>query len=74
MVYKERWWGTKLMVNTHLLNSLSREQVNNVRVVESPLWRGPGNIHGFVLAGKSYRQEQVTVPTVSEVRLTTSIS
>ncbi len=27
-----------------------REQVNNVRVVVvSPLWRGPGNIHGSIL-------------------------
>ncbi len=25
-----------------------------VRMVVSPLWRGPGNIHGFVLNGKSY--------------------
>ncbi len=25
-------------------------------MVVSPLWRGPGNIHGFVLDGKSYRQ------------------
>ncbi len=31
-----------------LLNSQLREQVNNVRlVVVSPLWRGPGNIHGL---------------------------
>ncbi len=29
---------------------------NNVRMVVSPLWRGPGNIHGFILNGKSYRQ------------------
>ncbi len=32
-----------------------KEQVNNARMVVSPLWRGPGNIHGFVLDGKSYR-------------------
>ncbi len=31
------------------------EQVNNVRMVVSPLWRGPGNIYGFILDGKSYR-------------------
>ncbi len=29
-----------------------REQVNNVCMVVNPLWRGPGNIHGFVLGGK----------------------
>ncbi len=44
-------------------------------MVVSPLWRGPGNIHGFVLDGKSYRQEQVTAQTptvtaVSGVRIT----
>ncbi len=33
-----------------------QEQVNNVRMVVSHLWCGPGNIHGFVLDGKSYRQ------------------
>ncbi len=26
-----------------------REQVNNGRMVVSPLWCGPGNIYGFVL-------------------------
>ncbi len=30
-------------------HSQVREQVSNVRTVVSPLWRGPGNIHGFVL-------------------------
>ncbi len=24
-------------------------------VAVSPLWRGPGNIHGFILDGKSHR-------------------
>ncbi len=33
------------------LNSLLREEVNGVRMVVSPLRRGPGNI----LDGKSYR-------------------
>ncbi len=28
--------------------------VNRVRMVVSPLWRGPGDIHGFVLDEKSY--------------------
>ncbi len=40
------------------------------------LWRGPGNIHGFILDGKSYRREWVTTQmtietTVSCVRLKT---
>ncbi len=39
-----------------LLYSQSREQVNDVHIVVSPLWRGLGNIHGFILDGKSYRQ------------------
>ncbi len=29
-------------------------------MVASPLWRGPGNIHGLPLGGKSYRQGLVT--------------
>ncbi len=33
------------------LYSQLREQVNNVCMIVSPLWRGPGNIHGFVLDG-----------------------
>ncbi len=45
----------------------------------SPLWRGPGNIHGFILDGKSYRQGQATsqtptVTAVSGVRITTLLS
>ncbi len=45
-------------------------------MVVSPLCRGPGNIHGFILDGKSCRQEQATtqtptVTTVSGVRVTT---
>ncbi len=41
----------------------------------SPLWRGPGNIHGFVLDGRSYRQGEAaaqtpTVTGVSGVRIT----
>ncbi len=39
-----------------LLYSQLRDQVNNIRMVVSPLWRGPGNTHGFILDGKSYRQ------------------
>ncbi len=40
----------------------------------SPLWRGPVNIHGFVLDGKYYRQEWATsqtpsVPAVSILRI-----
>ncbi len=51
-----------------------REQVNNVRMVVSPLWRVPGNTHGFFLDGQSYRQGWATVPTsielvVSSVRI-----
>ncbi len=33
-----------------------REQADNVRMVVSPLWRGPRNIHGLVLDEKSCRQ------------------
>ncbi len=55
-----------------------REQVIYVRMVVSPLWRGPGNIHNFVLDGKSYRQEWPTAQTpnelaVSGVRIATLI-
>ncbi len=32
-------------------------------VVVSPLWRGPGSIHGFILDGKSYRQGWATAQT-----------
>ncbi len=37
-----------------LLYSHLREQVNNLYMVVSPLWRGPDNIHDFILDGKSY--------------------
>ncbi len=45
-------------------------------MVVSPLWRGTGNIHGFILDGKAYRQGKATaqtptVPAVSGVRITT---
>ncbi len=45
-------------------------------MVVSPLWCGPGNIHGFVLNGKPYRQGQAaaqtpTMTAVSSVRITT---
>ncbi len=38
-------------------------------MVVSPLWRGLGNIHGFVLDVKSYRQGKATAqtPTVTAV-------
>ncbi len=60
----------------HLLNFQLRKQVNNVRMVVSPLRRGPGNIHGFIRDGKSYRQGQATaqtptVPAVSGAMITT---
>ncbi len=32
-------------------NSQLKEQINNVHMVVSPLWRGPSNIHGFALDG-----------------------
>ncbi len=38
-----------------LFYSKLRKQENYVRVVVSPLWRGPGNIHIFILDRKSYR-------------------
>ncbi len=46
-------------------------------MVVSPLWRGPGNTHGFLLDGESYRLGQATAqtltePAVSGVRITTS--
>ncbi len=44
-----------------------REQINNVRVVVSPLWRSPNNIHGFILDGKSYRQIQATAQNTNYV-------
>ncbi len=34
-----------------LLPSLVPVQVNYVRIVVSPMWHGPGNVHGFVLDG-----------------------
>ncbi len=37
----------------------------------SPLWRGPGNIHGFVLDGISYRTTAQTVTAATGVRITT---
>ncbi len=35
-------------------------------MVVSPLWRGPGNIHGFILDEKSYRQGQATAQTPTD--------
>ncbi len=47
-------------------------------VVVSPLWRGPGNVHDFILDGKSYRQgyataQTPTVPAASGLRIITLI-
>ncbi len=47
-------------------------------MVVSPLWCGPGNIHGFDLDGKSYRQglaaaQTPNEPAVSGVRRTVSV-
>ncbi len=47
----------------HKPHSQLREQVSNVRMIVSALWRGPRNIHGFILDGKSYRQGSATVQT-----------
>ncbi len=52
-VYKEWWSGTEAKTPGSLLNSQLRERVKHDRMIVSPLWRGPGNIHGFVLDGKS---------------------
>ncbi len=55
----------------------NQQQHPIVRMVGvSPLLWGPGNIHGFVLGGKSYRPElaiaqTLTVAAVSGVRKTT---
>ncbi len=35
-------------------------------MVWSPLWCGLGNIHGFVLDGKPYRQGWATAQTINE--------
>ncbi len=48
------------------LHSQLKEKVNNVCMVVSSMWRGPGNIHGFILDGKSYRQGWATVQTLNE--------
>ncbi len=41
------------------------EQVNNVRMAVSPLWRRPGNNHGFVLDGIFHQQGWATAQTPS---------
>ncbi len=43
------------------------QQIIYVCIVVRPLWRGSGNIHGFVLDGKSHRQRWA----VSGLRITT---
>ncbi len=47
-------------------------------MVVIPLWSGLGNIHGFILDGKTFRQgkntaQTPTVAAVSGVRITTLI-
>ncbi len=61
-----------------LLFSPSKEQVNNVHIVQSSLWRGTANIHGFFLEGKSYLREWATAqtlntPVILSVRITTPL-
>ncbi len=76
--YNELWLRTELgMTCTPCcrFHSQFREQVNNVRMEVSPLWRGQGNIRGFVLDEKHYRQGQVTAqasnePAIFGVRIT----
>ncbi len=59
-----QWSGTELVLALlgvplapcSLLYSKLRKQANNVRMVVSCLWCGPGNVHGCVLGGRSYRQ------------------
>ncbi len=43
-----------------------REQVNNVRMAMSPLWRGLGNANGFLLDGTSNQQGYTTAQTPNE--------
>ncbi len=43
-----------------LLYSQLRKQVNNAHMIVSPLWRGPDNIHGFILDGPSYQKGKTT--------------
>ncbi len=37
-------------------------------MVVSPLWHGPGNVHGSILEGKSYRQGEATAQSTNYVR------
>ncbi len=48
-----------LVGNRGTVGAQFREQV-------SSLWRGPANIHGFVLGGRSYRQGWATAQTLTE--------
>ncbi len=50
-------------LNSEYHKVLAPLQVNNVRMVVSPLWRGPANIQGFVLGGKSYQLGLATTQT-----------
>ncbi len=57
------------------LYSQLREQVKNVHMVVSPLWRVLGNIHGFFLGGQSYQvglaaAKKSTEPAGFGVRIT----
>ncbi len=65
--------GVGLMWSTD--SSQLREQVNNVHTVVNLVLGGPGNIHGFVLDCKSYRQRYAAsqTPTMPSVRITTSV-
>ncbi len=45
-----------------------RKQVDIVRMVMSPLWRGPGNNHGFLLDGKTYSAGLTTAQTPNLTR------
>ncbi len=62
--------------NNSAVIAYTNHRANNVYMVVSPLWCGPGNIHGFILDGKSYRQGKATaqtpiVPAVSGMKITT---
>ncbi len=55
--WEQSWCRLYLEYHKALAPFFISSKVNNVDMVVSPLRRGPGNIHGFVLDGKSYRQE-----------------
>ncbi len=45
-----------LLVGNRVGEGLTWSTTRFLSMVVSPLWRGPGNIHGFILDGKSHRQ------------------